>query len=438
MVNNMHNADNILHEVMIADLQKLVSIPSVSGAPEGDYPYGKPCFDALSCALDMCKAYGFRTKQCGMHCGYAEIGQGEDIFGILVHLDVVPAGNSWNFDPFAVTISDEKLYGRGVIDDKGPTVAVIHAMRALADQPLTKRVRLIFGTSEETGDGGDIAYYRNTEQLPGMGFTPDAEFPVVYLEKPMAKVQLSMPLGASGLDSACGGVAANMVADACTLTCVHDGQRFTVHGTGKSAHGSLPWMGKNAIADAMAQACQLGKTHGFATPFATFYDACIGDTTDGSRLGCNFSDAESGKTSVNVGLIEQIGEEIVITLDIRCALCCDAKTLLEAITARVTPFGIHAKLTHWADAVHMDKTSAFIQTLMDVHQQATGDTTQPLVIGGGTYARQMPNIVAFGPMFTGRECTEHQPNEYMLVEDFMRIQEIYREAIWRMCSKRES
>ncbi|WP_409968090.1 Sapep family Mn(2+)-dependent dipeptidase [Bengtsoniella intestinalis] len=416
------------NQQFINHLKSLIAIPSVSTDPEGDYPFGKAPYEALQYVLNLCKSYGFTTKQCGNHCGWAEIGQGTEIFGILVHLDVVPAGEGWDTDPFTLVEKDGKLFGRGVIDDKGPAIAVIHAMKDSVDKkiPLNKRVRIIFGTSEETGDEADLALYKQTEELPTMGFTPDADFPVVYLEKGIGEVELSMDLTASGLSWAEGGNASNMVPDSCTLTYEKGGDVVTVTATGKSAHGSMPWLGENAIGKAMAQ---LPST----VPIAQFYNKVIAMTIDGAGLGCHFADEASGGTTVNVGMIAVVEGRVVITLDIRCAISATAELLEQAIQTTVTPYGMNAELTFWSNPVYMDKESPFVKSLMQVYQSVTGVDMNPLIMGGGTYARSMDNIVAFGPVFPGRECTEHQANEYMYLSDLMQAKEIYYQAIGKLC-----
>ncbi len=423
-------------ELLIEDLRGLVSIPSVSGEAEGEYPFGKGPYDALAYALELCKSYGFKTKQCGNHCGYAEIGEGEELFGILVHLDVVPAGEGWDTEPFDVTVVDDKLYGRGVIDDKGPAVVIIHAMKELLDNQvkLNKRVRIIFGTSEETGDEDDLRLYKETEELPHMGFTPDADFPVVYLEKGIAGVELSMPLAGSGLIGASGGNAVNMVPDKCTLSYVVDGQEHQVTATGKSAHGSMPELGENAIGNAVAEILRVTESLPVEIPFATFYQECIGMSTDGAGLHCNFEDEQSGGTTVNPGVIRIQDHKVIVSLDIRCAVSCTPDALSASIQKAVESYGVQAELAGWCESVYMPKESEFVQTLMSVYKEVTGREDEPLIMGGGTYARSMEHIVAFGPVLPERECTEHQANEYIYIEDLMKAKEIYYEAIKKMCS----
>ncbi|MFI3226957.1 MAG: Sapep family Mn(2+)-dependent dipeptidase [Clostridia bacterium] len=419
---------------MLKDLKKLIAIPSVSGEVDGEFPFGKPCHDALEQALEICKGYGFTTKKCGNYCGYAEIGSGEEIFGILVHLDVVPAGNGWEFDPYDVTVSDGRIYGRGVIDDKGPAIAVIHAMKDLAKLDLNKRVRLIFGTSEETGAGDDIAYYKEHEEPVTLGFTPDADFPVVYLEKGLAKVELSMPK--NEVTYLKGGTAANMVPDSCEIKFMIHDKEYGALSCGKSAHGSMPHLGINAIGIAIEEAHKLARANDeYEVPFIWGYRKLFDKDYDGKRLGVDFYDEQSGGTTVNVGLIEKVDDIITITLDIRCPVSVTSDMLISAIKAKAEPLGFEVKLTEWVDSVHMDKDCDFIKTLMSAYQKVTGDMTEPLIMGGGTYAREMKNVVAFGPVFQGRECTEHQPNEYMLEEDFYKLKDIYFDAIKMTCSK---
>ena len=181
---------------LINDLETLVRIPSVCDKTGPSFaPHGIACREALEQALTICRRYNFRTCNIDNIVGYAEIGAGKELIGILVHLDVVPAGEGWTYNPFALSFSQGRLYGRGVVDDKGPAVAAIHAMRGLLQDgaPLYKRIRIIFGTAEETSDWNDIRRYLEKEGSVSYGFTPDADFPAIYLEKGMAVFTFTFP-----------------------------------------------------------------------------------------------------------------------------------------------------------------------------------------------------------------------------------------------------
>ena len=171
-------------EELIKSIGRLVKINSVEGKKLDDAPFGSGPKEALEEALRISRELGFKTKNIENAIGYAEYGESDDYIGIIGHVDIVPEGDGWNYNPFDVSIDNEKIYGRGVLDNKGPIMAVLYGMKIIKDLnlPISKKIRVIFGTNEETGFC-DIPYYLKEEKPPIMGFTPDCKYPAVYGER---------------------------------------------------------------------------------------------------------------------------------------------------------------------------------------------------------------------------------------------------------------
>ncbi len=413
--------------MMSEALKGLLRIPSETGCGEeydekyGVMPYGRHVFEALKYMLDLCESLGFRTKNCENRIGWAEIGEGEELIGILAHLDVVPAGNDWDYPPYDLTIADGQMYGRGVVDDKGPAFCAVMAMKELLDSglPLKKRVRIIFGCQEETGDWLDMQYYREHEELPSYGFTPDADFPAIYGEKGIISLYVSHPIEGSGIKTAEGGNAVNMVAD---LAKIVTGDNETIQRSGVSAHGSTPEEGENAITKAMEAAAG-------NCAFAAKYMDLIGYHLHGEALGLDFSDEQSGKLTMNVGLLKTDDEKITLGIDIRYPVTLKADEIKQKIKAAFEAHGFAAEITEHMDPVFMDKNGDVIRTLIGAFREVTGIEDEPTVIGGGTYAKSLKNIIAFGPEKLGIDYHIHGADEFILVSGMEEAVLVYMEAI---------
>ena len=417
-----------MEKEFIDALRGILSIPSVAVDGDEKHPFGENCSKALDYMLELCGSFGFRTKRCSNLLGYAEIGEGDELVGILAHLDVVPEGSGWEYPAFGLTEVGDRIYGRGISDDKGPAMMCVFAMKKLLEsgKKLDRRIRIIFGLTEERGEWIDMNWYKEHEELPTFGFTPDASFPAVYGEKGILVLNLKMPLTGSGVDFVSGGQAHNMVADHCTAK-IGD-KTFTAEG--KSAHGSLPHKGVNAILKLMGELN--GTNPGKLSDFVT---KKFGNTCDGSLIGCALSDEQSGALTLNVGMIGVENDEIVITIDIRYPVTMKGGDITAIIENECSPFGVSVEKESDSAPIYTDKNGSLITSLMDVYRLVTGDKTEAFVMGGGTYARAMPNIVAFGPLFPSSPETEHQKNEYMLTKDIETALRIYELALEKLAVK---
>lgn len=452
---------------MIEALQGQVRIDSVEGTPEADAPFGKGPREALDQALALGKTLGFSVKDVDHYAGIIEFGEGPEMLGILCHLDVVPEGNDWTHPPFGAVIENGRMYGRGTYDDKGPAIASLYAMKALKDlgfQP-NKRVRLILGTNEESGSAC-LEHYVKVEEIPTVSFSPDAEFPVIHGEMGILVYAYEKVFtdyvddGGLQVLSLKGGHAPNMVPDTATavlkgtqpiedivkayiqersadMTYSRSGDTVTLTAKGVSAHGSMPHKGKNAIGMLLGLLELLDLQVGDAANYIRFLSRHIGMETDGKGLGLDCADAYNALV-LNLGVIDVTPERGSATVNIRFPITLTEAEIRPRVEAGTGESGIAIANWHCAAPLFFEPSHPLVSTLMEVYRERTGDMdAKAVTIGGGTYAREVPNAVAFGALFPGAEDTMHQRDEYIAIDDLMRMTDIYAHAIVAMCSDSE-
>jgi succinyl-diaminopimelate desuccinylase len=425
-----------------AALIELVRIPSVCNEGDGRCPFGAAVDQALRKALQIASDLGFRTHYGdGGYYGYAEVGEGAEMVGVLGHLDVVPPGNleDWERDPFDPAEADGMLYGRGTQDDKGPLLAALFAVKALLDAGVkfNKRVRFIFGTDEETL-WRCINRYKEKEDLPGMGFSPDARFPLIFAEKGLLQLHLE-GANQSG-PRIVGGSAFNAVPD----TMLYEGERqdelarkldelgfaYTrkengIEIRGKAAHAMIPEEGINAI----ARLCIALRAIGIASKAIDFIAQEIGEDPNATRIFGACADEPSGKLKFNVGMIE-LGDVEQLSIDCRIPVTVAKADVVAKLSAAAVRYGLVYKEFDWLAPIYLPQDHFMIETLMRVYREVSGDeVSQPIASGGATYARAMENCVAFGPLFPGEILTEHQPNERADLKNLYRAMTIYAHAL---------
>lgn len=404
---------------MIEALQKLVSFQSIAKEEGPEYPYGKEVCGAKEYVLELAKSFGMRVEDVPGKYAYIEIGAGPRLIGILSHLDVVPAGDGWTQDPFGGEIVDGRIYGRGTTDDKGPTIAVLYAMKALKEKTtLSARIRLILGQTEENGEWRDIEAYTDAEEIPECGFTPDGDFPAIQNELGAMVFQVQMPQ--SGFLQGEGGTAPNMVPARARVKT----EFGTYEASGKACHGCAPWLGLNGISELMEKVYQAEPENRFLRMYADL----IGKTIYGEKLGIAAED-ESGKLTLNVGLFEVRDETATLMVDIRYPAKKNPDEISGSLVRQFSSYGASCECVYHVRPLYTPSDSPVLGALLSAYREVTGDDSRPISIGGGTYAKAMPNMVAFGPNFPGHENREHMEDEYILVEDFLKLEEIYERAL---------
>ncbi len=452
-------------EEIIKSTQEIIKIKSLEGQAKEGMPFGEGPKRALDNALDLSEKLGFKVKNLDNYAGHAEFGEGEEIVGILAHVDVVPEGDGWTYPPYAGEIHDDKIYGRGTTDDKGPAIAALYAMKVLKDSgvKLSRKIRIIFGTNEETGWGG-INYYFEHEKAPTMAFTPDANFPVIYGEKGIINFDLVIDLETYGccgitIKDLKGGNAPNMVPDGAIailevedidnfknkydnykkdkdypLTIDIDGKNVKITAKGVSAHGSTPEKGDNAISYLMDFLGELMDEKCDICDFINMYNERIGFKHNGQSIGCGFEDKESGKLSFNPGVIKLEEGKVVLTINVRYPIDSSAQKVYNGIIENLKDTKIElVKGKKESKPLYVAKDNFLVKKLMKVYREQTGEMdSEPITIGGGTYARAMDNAVAFGPMFPGQKELAHQKDEFISIDHLMKIAKIYAYALYEL------
>jgi succinyl-diaminopimelate desuccinylase len=433
------------HEPLKKALIELVRIPSVCDEGTGGYPFGKHIDQALHKALQIASDLGFRTRYGdGGYYGYAEVGEGREMLGILGHLDVVPPGKlqDWTRDPFDPVEKDGMLYGRGTQDDKGPLVASLYAVKALLDAGVKfkKRVRFIFGTDEETL-WRCINRYKEIEETPTLGFSPDARFPLIYAEKGLLQLKLE---GQNQTDlRLSGGSAFNSVPDMMFYEGVlqeelaskldelgfpYEWKEDGIEIKGKAAHAMITEEGINAI----ARLCIALHANGVESKAINFIAQELGEDPYATNIFGDCNDAPSGKLKFNVGMIN-LGEKEQISIDTRIPVTVSKEEIVKKLSAAAARFGLEYKEFDWLAPLYLSQDHPVIKTLMKVYHQYSGDeTSEPIALGGATYARAFDNCVAFGPLFPGELLTEHEPNERAIMENLFLAMKIYAYAIFKL------
>ena len=443
---------------LIADLQGCIRIPSVYREDDSGYPYGQSVQDCLEYVLKCAEKLGFSTANLDNQVGWCEYGTGEEMVAVLGHLDVVPEGDGWTVPPYEGLVADGKIFGRGTMDDKGPTLCALYALKAIADSglPLQRRIRILFGLNEETGSA-DMAYYKaHGGEIPVMGLTRDGEYPLINGEKGLINEAYRCEFQQTGglrLTQIWGGTAHNIVPNsawaelACDealarqicgmaeekITLIPTAAGIRVEADGVNAHGGTPWEGENAIGRLARFLAKL-PLEGQIKTSLTFLAEKIGMEWDGASLGIAMADDVSGSLTMNLGVIRGDETSLDVKLNYRYPVTktfadCGPRTqaaFLEAGFVR-TQAGHKEKL-------YMDENQPLVKKLLEVYARCTGLEATPKSIGGGTYAKMIPNVLAFGPIFPGDEVREHKPDEFMELSRLLDNANILAEAMYAMAN----
>ena len=458
--------DPAVREGLVSAVRRLVEVKSVRGEPAPGAPFGPGPRACLDEAVALCRELGFESRNYDNYVGLADLNDAPTQLHILGHLDVVGEGKGWDTDPYTCVEKDGLLFGRGVSDDKGPVCAALFAMKAVKDLgiPVSKNVRLILGTDEESGSE-DIAYYYAREPYAPQAFTPDADFPLINIEKghyhpdfgatwEKARVMPRVTAMTGGFrlnvvppeaEADLTGLDTEAVESLCQSVEAATGARFTVtsvptgihiHCAGKNAHAAGPEAGINAIQALLEVLGALpladcGSTRAVKALHTLFP---FGDTR-GRALGIAQSDKDSGELTLNLALITLDETGFTAKFDSRVPICATKANCADVCEANLARRGIQVTGAHEMTSVHVvEADSPLVRTLLKCYETFTGvENAQPIAIGGGTYVHDIPGGVAFGCDFPGFDPRMHSANEQASIDNLLKAAKIFTLAIAELC-----
>lgn len=446
---------------LIKDLQDSIRIKSVEEEAKPGMPFGEGPAKALEHFLSVGEKLGFKAENFDNYAGHIDFGTDdqEEMVGILGHVDVVPEGTGWDHDPYGAEIVDNKMFGRGTLDDKGPMMICLYAMKALKDAgvPLKRKVRMILGANEETGWGCMKHYFEKLQMPhPAVSFTPDSEFPVTFAEKGILRALFKVKTDADIAVKA--GNVFNAVPESTTITLplsykeaierelplYNEGKenkvsfeitenKIVVTSKGVAAHAAHPSLGYNSLSALMIFLGRLDiKENGFKE-MVKFFNDKIQMEFNGKLLGLNLVDEPSGEITINFGKCYVENGELIVSMDMRFPVTFEAESIKEKLFTVLSEYGLTFEPLKEEKPLYVPKDNFLVKTLMEVYQDMTGDMeSQPISTGGGTYAKAVSNCVAFGALLKGTPDSMHQKNECIDLASLDTLLPLFVETIYRL------
>lgn len=428
--------------------------------------------DQKAWLMKTAKEFGLESRDAGKITEIELPGpEGAPVLGLVIHGDVQKAeASAWSFPPFEGKVADGYVLGRGAADDKGPLIQALLAMKALRDSalPRTHTVRLLVGSEEESA-AGEMAEYLKDHQAPDYSLVLDSEFPVVVGEKAWDGVGIEADLGSTGglrkrfvVESVDAGLSPSIVPDRAEVVLrwnaerlhvywdkvVHnlarvrmpegtrletkvEGDRLRVTAYGRSAHSGVNIAGGRNALVALARALE-GELPGGGADDLFAFARLAGQDVYGTGLGLTTDDPLWGRYFVNVATLKMSPDnpsKAVLYINLRrtpprngaAAKAYFEKVLHEFNLRHTGGLRIVPEVSYFVDEpLVFDPNAKFVRQLMDIYARATGEPAKPAISGGGTYAKRIPNAIAYGMWFPGKPYPGHDVDEKIPIADLER------------------
>ena len=441
----------------VQDVFELVRVRSVRENPVGNFPFGEGPAKVIDKAIEIGRKYGYETRNTDYHTvDFLHKGKTDKELGMLGHIDVVHEGEGWDYSPYDPIEKDGYLIGRGAGDNKGPSIAMLYAMRAIDELgiELNHSIRTIWGANEETGMQ-DVKHYLTKHNPPEISLVGDACFPLCIGEKGILTADLTMDIGSdSNLLEFEGGLSSNAVPDSAFIVLATDfekvkaalaGTELTIEkvsaGTKISAkgiarHAAFPEGGKSATNTLAAIVLASGLLEGNAECAVKFIAEAFADYY-GEGLGINFEDDISGKTTHIGGYIKLKNGILSQNINVRYAIKTDREKMFDNLNKTANTAGFAVENISDSPPRYDSPEDPKIKLLIKTTEDFVGGDMTPIVIGGGTHARNFPNAIPYGPEILREEADKlyggpHSVNEGVKLETLLNAIKIYAVTLIRL------
>jgi len=441
---------------LLQDSLTMLRFASIEGDAAPNAPFGKENREALDFGLGLCEKWGMKTSDLEGFAGWGEFGQGDRLVVSLGHLDVVPVGAGWKHAPFGAEIDGGYIYARGAEDDKGPTMASLYAMRAIKEvcPNIPARMRQVFGCDEESGFLC-VERYMKTEEAPTFGIAPDSGWPCYHAEKGIADLVVTTKLqdGEFALLEVCGGQRPNIVIDQCdakvrvaasarahvdgkladawdkNVTFSWQGDVLSVSAKGKAAHGSTPFAGDNAATRVFRFLLDIAPL----SAEGLLEELLWMTHPSGVGLGIHGRDDVSKDLTSNLGIVETKDGVLSMLTNVRYPVTWKGEELAKKCRTFLAtlkhPFNL--EVVRDSPSLYFPIEHPLVKTVCEVVKEETGEERAPGVMGGGTYARAIPNTVSIGTGWEG-DGKAHETDERLKIEHLFKMSRIYAHILYRL------
>ncbi len=449
---------------MVASTIELIKMKSIQDKGPKSMPFGKNMDDALNYVLELAKDMGFATRKIDGYCGYAEYGEGDIYIGVFGHIDVNEENEEdWKYPPYGGVIDKNRIYGCCAVD-KGALIAALFAMKAIKDTvgPIKRKIRLIVGTDERRYYT-DMKSYLGSEAPPIAGITLDGHFPVTYAEKGLVMMEYTKALEQRGdeyIEYIKGGKVDNLIPGYCSAKIVtgrrseivskvteyaknnrrdvnakllKDGVLIETFGREGHCASIEKGINSNSIMMDFLRYADVGK--GETGRIIDFICEKIGFDIYGESLGIAYEDELSGKTAVNLGIIDMEKDFFSMRMDCRFPMTCNYIQAIETIQKQFAEAGFsEEECTYWPPT-YFPKNHFLIKALLETYREETGDVSEPVSSNSASYAKVIPNVAAFGAHYPGEGIIWDQNDEYLDIDSLEQTARIYAKAIYKLCTE---